>query len=156
MKKVLVLNGPNLNMLGTREPEHYGRMTLKEIERRVRERAAQLDCEVEFAQSNSEGALVDKLQAAAGKVDAVIINPAAYTHTSVALRDAIAAIAPTPVIEVHLSNIYSRADTFRHHSYTAPVCVGQISGFGCGSYLLAIEAAAMMKKPRETGKAGKG
>jgi 3-dehydroquinate dehydratase-2 len=142
MKRILVLNGPNLDMLGIREPEVYGKTTLADITKMLRARAKELRVELEFYQSNSEGALIDRLHSARKKVAAVVFNPGAYTHTSVALRDAISSIAPTPVIEVHLSNVYARPEEFRHHSMTAPVCLGQISGFGPQSYLLALEAAA--------------
>jgi 3-dehydroquinate dehydratase-2 len=151
MKKILVLNGPNLNMLGRRQPEYYGKVTLAEIEKMIRLRAKALKCEVEFYQSNSEGDLVDRLHSACGNVDAVIFNPGAYAHTSVALRDAIAAVDPLPVIEVHISNIYARPEEFRHHSYTAPVCQGQISGFGAQSYILALEAAVRLPSRKLTG-----
>jgi 3-dehydroquinate dehydratase II len=142
MKKILVLNGPNLNMLGKREPDVYGSQTLDDIEQMMCGRAGELDCDLEFFQSNTEGVLVDRLHEAMGNVDAIIFNPGGLTHTSVVLRDAIASIAPTPVIEVHLSNVYARSDKFRHVSMTAPVCVGQISGFGALGYVLALEAAA--------------
>jgi 3-dehydroquinate dehydratase II len=144
MKKILVLNGPNLNMLGIREPMVYGKTTLADITKLLRARAKELRVELEFFQSNSEGALIDRLHAARMKVAAVIFNPGAYTHTSVALRDAISSIAPVPVVEVHLSNVYARPEEFRHKSLTAPACVGQISGFGPQSYLLALEAVARM------------
>ncbi|HUC84629.1 MAG TPA: type II 3-dehydroquinate dehydratase [Candidatus Acidoferrales bacterium] len=137
--KILFLNGPNLNLLGTREPEVYGRQTLADIEAKVRHRAAELEAEVEFRQSNSEGELVGWIQEAKGRFAAIVINAAAYTHTSVALRDAISA-AGTPTIEVHLSNIHAREE-FRHKSVIAPVCRGQICGFGAKSYLLGLEAA---------------
>ncbi len=137
--KVLFLNGPNLNLLGTREPEVYGRTTLAEIEATVRERANRLGAEVEFRQTNSEGQLIDWVQQAREVWDVIALNAAAYTHTSVALRDAISAVG-MPVIEVHLSNIHAREE-FRHHSLIAPVCVGQICGFGAASYELALEAA---------------
>lgn len=146
MKRILVLNGPNLNMLGKREPGHYGRATLADIAQMLCDRAKTLGCELEFFQSNCEGALIDRLHEAFGKADAVIFNPGGYTHTSVALRDAVSAIAPIPVIEVHLSNVYARPDEFRHRSLIAPVCVGQISGFGAQSYLLALEAAVQRVK----------
>lgn len=140
-RRVLVLNGPNLNLLGQRETGIYGQQTLGEIEQEVREEAALLGVDVDFLQSNSEGTLIDLIQQARDRYDAVVFNPAAYTHTSVALRDAIAAVAPLPVIEIHLSNVYARAEEFRHRSLIAPVCAGQISGFGAGSYRLGLRAA---------------
>ncbi len=137
--KILVLNGPNLNLLGTRETSIYGKLTLDEIDARVRERARKLGVEVEFRQSNSEGELVAWIQGAQGQFGAIILNAAAYTHTSVALRDAIAAVG-IPTIEVHLSNVYAREE-FRHKSLISAVCLGQITGFGMNSYVLALEAA---------------
>ena len=137
--KILFLNGPNLNLLGQREPEVYGRTTLADIEASARHRAKTLGAEIDFRQSNLEGELVTWLQEARGQFDAIVLNAAAYTHTSIALRDAIAAIK-VPTIEIHLSNVYAR-ENFRHHSLIAPVCYGQISGFGAQSYILALEAA---------------
>jgi 3-dehydroquinate dehydratase-2 len=137
--RILYLNGPNLNLLGTREPEKYGKTTLAEIEARVRERAGEVQATVEFRQSNVEGELVSWIQEAKGRFDCIVLNAAAYTHTSIALRDAIAAIQ-VPTIEIHLSNVHAREE-FRHKSLIAPVCRGQITGFGPTSYLLALEAA---------------
>ncbi|MCX6858932.1 MAG: type II 3-dehydroquinate dehydratase [Verrucomicrobia bacterium] len=137
--KILFLNGPNLNLLGTRQPEIYGRDTLASIEATVRVRAQALGVSVEFRQTNNEGQLVTWIQEAKGAAHAIALNAAAYTHTSIALRDAIAAVE-LPVIELHLSNIHAR-ESFRHHSMIAPVCRGQISGFGALSYILALEAA---------------
>lgn len=141
--KILYLNGPNLNLLGQREPEVYGRTTLAEIEAKVRARARKLKVSVDFRQSNQEGELVAWIQQAQGKFDVIVLNAAAYTHTSVALRDAIAAVG-VPTIEIHLSNIHAREE-FRHKSLIAPVCHGQILGFGENSYLLALEAAFCLK-----------
>jgi 3-dehydroquinate dehydratase-2 len=140
--KVLFLNGPNLNLLGARQPEIYGRTTLADIERLVLERAAALGVDIEFRQSNWEGQLVDWLHEAKGKCQGVVINAAAYTHTSVALRDAISAIA-LPVVEVHLSNIHAREE-FRHRSLISAVCRGQIAGFGATSYVLGLEAVVSL------------
>lgn len=137
-KKVLVVHGPNLNLLGEREKGIYGDLTLNKINEQLSKEAKVLGLEVDFFQSNHEGELVSKIQEARQKFQGIILNPAAYTHTSVALRDAVAAIS-IPVIEVHLSNIYSRED-FRHHSYIAPVAKGQIAGFGAQSYVLALKA----------------
>jgi len=137
--KILFLNGPNLNLLGQREPAVYGRMTLGELESMVKTRATELGATVEFRQSNSEGELVAWIQEAKSKFDVIVINAAAYTHTSVALRDAIAAVQ-VPAIEIHLSNIHAREE-FRQKSLIAAVCVGQISGFGVKSYVLGLEAA---------------
>src|SRR5882757_8575478 len=137
--KILFLNGPNLNLLGQREPEIYGHTTLTDIEAKVRERAAELKAEVDFRQSNLEGELVGWIQQAKGTSDVIVLNAAAYTHTSIALRDAIAAVG-VPTIEIHLSNVHAREE-FRHKSLIAPVCRGQITGFGANSYILAVEAA---------------
>jgi len=141
---VLVLNGPNLNMLGKREPEIYGRETLSEIEAAISQKAVELGVNVECFQSNHEGELVDRIQRAKGTRRAIILNAGGYTHSSVALRDAISA-AGVPSIEVHLSNIYKR-EPFRHHSIIAPVCVGQICGFGSTGYLLALEAVLRLSE----------
>jgi len=136
--KLLVLHGPNLNLLGRREPELYGTLTMEEINRSIGQLATELGCSVSFFQSNSEGALIDAIQAAADKVDGILINPAAYTHTSIAIRDALSSVK-LPFVEVHLSNIHRREE-FRHTSLTAPLAVGQISGFGRDSYLLGLRA----------------
>ena len=138
-RKVLVLNGPNLNLLGKRQPEIYGSLTLAEINRRMEALAKELGVEVAFRQSNSEGELVGWIQEASDQFGAVLINPGAYTHSSIAIRDAITA-AGIPTIEVHISNIYKREE-FRRHSYIAAVAVGQIAGFGVNSYLLGLRAA---------------
>jgi len=144
MRSVLVLHGPNLNLLGTREPGIYGTLTLAEIDRRLVELGRELGVEVRTRQSNTEGELIDALHDACDWAAGVVFNAAGYTHTSVALRDAVAAIG-LPVIEVHLSNIYAREE-FRHHSLLAPVCAGSISGLGVQSYLLALRALAEMPK----------
>jgi 3-dehydroquinate dehydratase II len=137
--KILVLHGPNLNMLGKREPGIYGNLTLDEINVRIASLAAEIgNCEVTFHQSNSEAVLIDLIQSACGTFDAIMINPAAYTHTSIAIRDALAAVA-LPFVEVHLSNIHSREE-FRHKSLMACLAIGQISGFGLQSYLLGLQA----------------
>lgn len=136
---IIVINGPNLNLLGAREPAHYGSVTLEEINRRLEAKGKELGIHCDFFQSNSEGALVTALQNASG-LDGIILNAGAYSHYSIAIRDAIAAIA-APVVEVHLSNIYAREE-FRRHSVISAVCMGSISGFGANSYLLALTALA--------------
>ena len=137
MGKILVMNGPNLNLLGTREPEIYGSLTLADIHERLRQRANEADLDIEFMQSNHEGVLVDAIQRARRTVDYIILNAGAFTHYSIALRDAIAAVNVS-VIEVHLSNIHQREE-FRHKSVIAPVVLGQIAGFGAESYMAALE-----------------
>src|SRR4030067_731441 len=139
MPKVLVIHGPNLNMLGRRETDVYGNATLDEINNALRLLAKELNADVSFFQSNSEGKLIDMIHEAAGAYDAIIINPGGYTHSSVAIRDAVAAVN-IPTLEIHISNIYSREE-FRHHSFIAQVAAGQISGFGVNSYLLGLRAA---------------
>ena len=137
--RILFLNGPNLNLLGQRQPEVYGKLTLADIEAKVRTRAKELQTDIDFRQSNAEGELVTWIQNAKGHFDGIVLNAAAYTHTSVALRDAIAAVGIT-TIEIHLSNIHAREE-FRHRSIIAPVCHGQITGFGSHSYVLGLEAS---------------
>ena len=144
--RLLFLNGPNLNLLGTREPGVYGRLTLAEIEARVRDTARSLDplLEIDFRQSNHEGELITWIQEARGSAGAIVLNAAAYTHTSIGLRDAISAVG-VPTIEIHLSNVHAR-ESFRHQSLIAPVCRGVIAGFGAESYILAIHAAVTITK----------
>jgi 3-dehydroquinate dehydratase-2 len=138
MKEVLVLHGPNLNLLGEREPEVYGSITLVDLDACLEKEAERLELKVRLRQSNQEGVLIDTLHDARNWASGVIFNPGGYTHTSVALRDAVAAIG-LPVVEVHLSNVHGRED-FRHQSLIAGVCVGQIAGFGWRSYLLGLQA----------------
>ena len=140
--QILVLNGPNLNLLGKRQPEIYGSLSLSDIEQQVRALANELGVEIEFRQSNSEAELIDWIHDSARKFGALVINPAAYTHTSLALRDAISAVG-IPTVEIHISNIHKR-EPFRHHSYIAEVAVGQIAGFGATSYLLGLRAAVQL------------
>lgn len=135
---ILVLHGPNLNLLGLREPDIYGYLTIEDVNAILEEEASQLNATVSCFQSNHEGALVDAIHKAVEDYQGIVINPGAYTHTSVAIRDALAAV-DLPTVEVHLSNIYSREE-FRHYSYIAPIAIGQISGFGVDSYLLGLQA----------------
>ena len=135
---ILVLHGPNLNLLGKREPEVYGSHTLEDINRALVERANSLNVALDYFQSNHEGGLIDRIHAAVGNRDGILINPGGYTHTSIALRDALSGVN-IPTVEVHLSNIYRREE-FRHHSYIAPIAVGQVSGFGVHSYRLGLDA----------------
>jgi len=137
--KILFLNGPNLNLLGQREPELYGSSTLADIEAQVRSKAEKLKVGIDFRQSNLEGELVAWIQQATGHFDVIVLNAAAYTHSSIALRDAIVA-SGVPTIEIHLSNVHAREE-FRHKSLIAPVCRGQITGFGVQSYILGLDAA---------------
>jgi 3-dehydroquinate dehydratase-2 len=139
MKKILVIHGPNLNMLGMREPEIYGDVTLKEINEKIKGLAVEIGVEVTIKQSNHEGEIIEIIQGAIGNYGVILINPAGYTHTSVALRDAVASVG-IPTIEIHITNIHKRED-FRHRSLLSPVAVGQISGFGINSYLLGLRAA---------------
>jgi 3-dehydroquinate dehydratase-2 len=136
MRHILVLHGPNLNLLGKREPGIYGRTTMEQINAALTDLAAQLGAELRCLQSNHEGGLVDAIHDAMGWADGLVINAGAYTHTSVAIRDAITSVA-IPAVEVHLSNVFAR-DAFRHHSYLAPVCLGSICGFGADSYTLGL------------------
>lgn len=149
--RILVINGPNLQLLGRREPQIYGTATLADVEALVQRTARELGIEAECRQTNHEGTIVDWIDAAPGTFDGVVINPAGYTHSSVAIRDALAAVA-LPAVEIHLSNLAKRED-FRQHSVIAPVCVGQVAGFGIAGYALALRALAgqLQQKPRKKG-----
>ncbi|MCA6071385.1 MAG: type II 3-dehydroquinate dehydratase [Endomicrobium sp.] len=142
MKKILIVNGPNINILGAREPEIYGNVTLTEIEKELSLLAKKLNVEIDFFQSNHEGEIVDKIQNSVNTVSGIIINPAAFTHTSIAIRDALSSVS-TPTIEVHISNIYAREE-FRHKSYVAPVALGQIAGLGTDGYIFALKKLASL------------
>jgi len=150
--RIQVLNGPNLNLLGRRSPEIYGSATLADVEARVRCAAKEFGCVVDCRQSNHEGQLVDWIGAALGTADGLVINPGAYTHTSIALRDAIEGTG-LPTVEVHISNIHAR-EGFRHRSMTAPVCIGQVSGFGVSGDVLALRALAEWLRERGRQPAG--
>jgi 3-dehydroquinate dehydratase-2 len=147
MLNILVINGPNLNTLGTREPAIYGTVTLAQIVTMLQKRGEELDASVESFQSNYEGALIDFLQQKAEQADGIIINPGAFTHYSIALRDALAAVK-APVVEIHLSNIYAREE-FRHHSLMAPICKGHIVGMGWRGYLLALEGLVELVREQQ-------
>ena len=147
MKKILVIHGPNLNLLGQREPDIYGKTTLKQVNAELAKIAKAEKVGLETFQSNHEGEIVEKIGKAKGKFDCILINPAAYTHTSVAIRDAISAVS-IPTVEVHLSNIYAREE-FRHTSLISPVAVGQVSGFGLDSYRLGLKAAIEIAKQKK-------
>jgi 3-dehydroquinate dehydratase-2 len=147
MAKILVIHGPNLNLLGTREVNVYGNITIDDIDRELRGIAKAEGVTIEIKQSNHEGEIVDLIGAAKDAFDAILINPAAYTHTSVAIRDALSATA-LPAVEVHLTNIYAREE-FRHTSLVAPVAIGQVSGFGMDSYVLGLRAAASLLKSKK-------
>jgi 3-dehydroquinate dehydratase-2 len=153
--RVLVLHGPNLNLLGRRDPANYGTLTLAEIDAELQHRATARGVELRCAQSNLEGTLIDLIQGAVGWADAIVINPGSYSHTSIGIRDAIEAVG-LPTVEVHLSNLYSREE-FRQHSITAARCVGVISGFRAQSYYLGLDAALahVESSSRSHGKAGK-
>jgi 3-dehydroquinate dehydratase-2 len=138
MKKILIINGPNLNMLGVREPGIYGSATLKDVEDSLKSLAEELGVEVDFFQSNYEGAIIDRIHQAYGKFDGLVINPGAFTHYSYAIRDAIDSVK-IPTVEIHISNVHAREE-FRHHSVIAPIAVGQIMGFGIYGYQLALRA----------------
>ncbi|MCA6072440.1 MAG: type II 3-dehydroquinate dehydratase [Endomicrobium sp.] len=142
MKKILIVNGPNINILGAREPEIYGNITLAEIEKELSLLAKKLNVEVDFFQSNHEGEIIDKIQSSVNTVSGIIINPAAFTHTSIAIRDALSSVS-TPTIEVHISNIYAREE-FRHKSYVAPIALGQIAGLGTDGYIFALKKLASL------------
>ena len=146
MKKILTIHGPNLNMLGKREPEIYGRKTLEDINIVLKERGLEFGITVETFQSNFEGAIVEKIQHALGQYNGIIINPAAYTHTSVAIRDALL-LLDVPIIEIHLSNIYKR-EPFRHKSMVSDIATAQLAGFGDYGYIMALEALARICKER--------
>ncbi len=146
MAKILVIHGPNLNLLGKRQPKIYGKFSLEQVNKQLKTRAEKAKIAIEFFQSNHEGEIVDVIGKAKGKFSLILINPAAYTHTSVAIRDAIAAVN-VPTIEVHLSNIYAREE-FRHNSLIAPVALGQVCGFGLDSYLLGLEAGIHLIKAK--------
>jgi len=153
VERILVIHGPNLNMLGKREVGVYGNMTLEEVNDTIRTLAKGLDVDITIFQSNSEGALIDKIHEASGRYDAIVLNPGGYTHTSVALRDAVVA-SDVPVVEVHISNIYRR-EGFRHHSYISEVAAGQIAGFGVNSYLLGLRAAVEIARSPKTSRGSK-
>ena len=136
--KILIINGANMNMLGFREPEKYGSMTLKDLEKDLYAYSFELGVDIETFQSNHEGEIVEKIHSAKNNFDGIVINAGAYTHTSIAIRDAVSSVN-IPTVEVHMTNIYKREE-FRHHSYLAPVCIGQISGFGLNSYKLGLNA----------------
>jgi len=142
MKKILIIHGPNLNLLGEREPDQYGSITMEQINSGLKKLAAELGVEIETCQNNVEGEIVNAIQNARGKFSAIVLNPGGYTHYSVAIRDSISAVK-IPTVEVHLSNIYSREE-FRQKSVIAPVCAGQIAGFGAESYMLGLRAAAAL------------
>lgn len=136
--KILIINGPNLNMLGTREPEIYGSFSYADLEKELYAYSFEIGIDIEIFQSNSEGEIIEKIQKSIGEMDGILINPAGYTHTSVSIRDAFSSVN-LPCVEVHLSNVYKREE-FRHKSLIAPVCIGQITGFGKNSYKLGLKA----------------